>query len=92
MFVGFGSSLCIPICHVLINDIFYDNYGDPFSFVPSIPYILLLGASYIGGVYIYVIRCPERNRPGKYNVCGHSHQIWHLFVVLGIIFTYLGTI
>ena len=71
---------------------FYNNYGDRFEFSSSIPYVILLGASYLSGVYIYVIRCPERQFPGKYNVCGHSHQIWHGFVVLGIIFTYLAAI
>ena len=92
MFAGFGTSLVIPICHMLVNDMFYENYGDPFSFADSLPYLVLLGASYLGGVYIYVSKCPERNNPGKYNVCGHSHQIWHCFVVLGILWTYLAAI
>lgn len=56
------------------------------------PYYLLLGASYLGGLYVYVTRCPERKNPGRYNTCGHSHQIWHGFVVLGIFFTYLGAL
>jgi adiponectin receptor len=44
------------------------------------------------GTIFDLFRCPERNNPGKYNLCGHSHQIWHGFVVLGIIFTYLGAL
>ena len=92
MFAGFGCSLTVPVSHMMINELFYGNYGDPFEFSTSLPYIILLGASYLGGVYIYVVRCPERNRPGKYNVCGHSHQIWHGFVVLGILFTYFAAI
>jgi len=92
LFAGFGISLGIPVAHMVINEIFYENYGDPFVFTSSVPYIALLGASYLGGVYIYVVRCPERNRPGKYNVCGHSHQIWHGLVVLGVFFTYMAAI
>ena len=51
-----------------------------------------MGAAYLTGVYIYVAQCPERNHPGKYNNCGHSHQIWHGLVLLGIFFTYLGAL
>jgi adiponectin receptor len=92
MYAGFGVSLLIPLGHMVINEVFFDNFGDPFAFTTAVPYIALLGASYLGGVYIYVIRCPERRRPGKHNVCGHSHQIWHGCVVLGIFFTYLGAL
>lgn len=70
----------------------FNNYGDPFEFSPSIPYYILLGASYLGGLTVYVKRCPERSNPGRYNVCGHSHQIWHACVVMGILFTYLGAL
>lgn len=37
-------------------------------------------------------RCPERYHPGRYDICGHSHQIWHTFVMLAIIFTYLAAL
>jgi len=79
----------IPITHLLINDFFFSE-GDNFSFTNSLHYYLLLGVSYLVGLYIYTVRCPERHYPGKFNLCGHSHQIWHMFVVLGIILTYLG--
>ena len=58
MFAGFGCSLGVPIAHMVINEVFFNNYGDPFVFSGSVPYIALLGASYLGGVYIYVVRCP----------------------------------
>ncbi|XP_068309430.1 heptahelical transmembrane protein 3-like isoform X4 [Pyrus communis] len=35
------------------------------------------------GAAFYVIRIPERWKPGKFDVVGHSHQIFHIFVVLG---------
>ena len=78
--------------HMIINEVIYNNYGDNFEFLGSLPYYFLLGASYLGGLYIYTVRCPERNNPGKYNLCGHSHQIWHGMVVLGILFTFLGAL
>lgn len=92
LYAGFGFTLAIPLGHMMINEFFYNNYGDPFEFSSSMPYYVLLAASYLGGLYIYVVRCPERNHPGRFNTCGHSHQIWHGFVVLGIFFTYLGAL
>ena len=91
MFAGFGCSLGIPVAHMVINEVFFGNYGDPFEFSNAVPYVILLGASYLGGVYVYVARCPERHNPGKYNVCGSSHQIWHGFVLFGVFFTYLAS-
>lgn len=58
----------------------------------SVDEYFAVGVSYLSGLYIYTIRCPERNKPGKYNICGHSHQIWHCMVVLGIICTYFGAL
>ena len=92
MFGGFGIAEGIPLVHMLINEFVYDNYGDTFEFSPSFIFYVGLGASYLGGLYIYTVRCPERSNPGKYNICGHSHQIWHGFVVMGIIFTYFGAL
>ncbi|ODV88841.1 hypothetical protein CANCADRAFT_26946 [Tortispora caseinolytica NRRL Y-17796] len=36
------------------------------------------------GAVIYALRLPESIAPGKFNVFGGSHQIFHLFVVAGI--------
>jgi adiponectin receptor len=92
LFGTFGLSMLVPLSHLVINDVVYNNYGDPFSFTSSITYYVLLAFSYMLGLYIYTVRCPERNNPGKYNICGHSHQIFHVLVVLGIVFTYLGAL
>ena len=61
-----------------------------FMFMALDPYITynkgwiyaLGGYIYIQGAIIYVIRCPERCAPGKFDLCGASHQIFH-FAVLG---------
>ena len=39
------------------------------------------GYIYIQGAIIYVIRIPERFYPGKFDICGHSHSIFHFHVV-----------
>lgn len=36
---------------------------------------------YITGAAIYALRVPEKYCPGRYDYIGHSHQIFHVFVV-----------
>jgi len=87
---GFGFFYLIPMAHLAINEIIFNNYGDKFSFLPSLHWYLLAAVSDFMGLYIFAKRCPDRNHPGKYDVCGHSHQLWHSFVLLGMLFEYLG--
>ncbi|KAJ5644780.1 hypothetical protein N7507_010791 [Penicillium longicatenatum] len=35
------------------------------------------------GVTLFVCRFPERMSPGTFDIWGHSHQLWHVFAVLG---------
>jgi len=56
LYAGFGLFNIVPISHLLINDFVYDNFGDTYKFAPSIPYYLLLGASYLFGLYVYTVR------------------------------------
>lgn len=37
---------------------------------------------YIFGAFLYAVRFPERVTPGGYDYFGHSHQIFHVFVVI----------
>jgi channel protein (hemolysin III family) len=48
------------------------------------PWILFAigGAIYIAGALIYVFRIPERFKPGKFDLCGASHQIFHFAVII----------
>jgi adiponectin receptor len=90
---GFAVSLAIPLGHGIVNEVIFNNYGDSFSIKSSMVYYVFGAISYIFGLYVYTVRCPERHyQPGKFNVCGNSHQIWHLLVVCGIISTYLGAL
>lgn len=36
---------------------------------------------YIFGAALYALRFPEKSAPGRFDYLGHSHQIFHLFVV-----------
>ncbi|KAF8820368.1 putative Adiponectin receptor protein 2 [Cardiosporidium cionae] len=35
---------------------------------------------YLAGLFFYLTRIPEKIFPGKFDIVGHSHQIWHVFV------------
>lgn len=42
--------------------------------------VLWMACLYLVGVGVYVSRIPERWAPGLFDIWGHSHQLWHLFV------------
>lgn len=50
-----------------------------------------MGSDFIGAI-IYATKWPEKWSPGKYNLCWHSHMIWHIFIDIGIIFAYFGAL
>jgi len=52
----------------------------------------LSGLGYILGVIVYVSRIPERLYPGKFDIWGHSHQIWHFFVLSAAILHYVSSL
>lgn len=47
-----------------------------------IPRILLLYFFGGAGAFFYVTKLPEVLLPGKFDIFGHSHQIWHIFAAL----------
>ncbi|CAG8028614.1 unnamed protein product [Penicillium olsonii] len=48
----------------------------------GMPYYLVEGALLILGSVIYATRIPESLMPGKFDIFGSSHQLFHLLVVL----------
>lgn len=52
--------------------------------------ILLGYLSYGLGVVVYISRFPERFWPGTFDIFGSSHQIWHIFVLMGAYFVHSG--
>ena len=51
-------------------------------FSPILPSL----AFYVGGLVFYALQIPESWAPGKFDLFGHSHQIWHVGIVLAIFF------
>jgi len=51
---------------------------------PQLMFWILGGIVYITGCLIYISRFPERIYRGLFDYVGSSHQIWHVFVFVGI--------
>lgn len=77
LFCGMGLSGVAPILHKVIL----------FSHQPealhTTGYELLMGLFYGLGALVYATRIPERWMPGKFDIAGHSHQLFHILVVAG---------
>ncbi|XP_010450939.1 PREDICTED: heptahelical transmembrane protein 3-like isoform X2 [Camelina sativa] len=75
--LAMGSSAVIPATHALC--LYWDH---PNVFI-ALGYEIATGLSYALGAAFYVSRVPERWKPGGFDMAGHSHQIFHVFVVFG---------
>jgi adiponectin receptor len=77
MFISMGLSAVFPVLHGL--SLFgFDRMRNQIG----LAWLLLQGFLYILGAAIYAARVPERLRPGKFDLLGSSHQIFHALVVL----------
>ncbi|EGR29870.1 hypothetical protein IMG5_147130 [Ichthyophthirius multifiliis] len=88
--LGFFSS--IPIGHLIYLEVFKENNNDTYSTANSIGYYLVVCFCYLIGLIIFALRCPERYKPGHFDICGASHQLWHVMVLIGIGLTYVASI
>mmetsp|Transcript_22448 Transcript_22448/g.24976 ORF Transcript_22448/g.24976 Transcript_22448/m.24976 type:complete len:92 (+) Transcript_22448:429-704(+) len=75
LFVFLGVTSSYP----LIQFIFFRS-PLTMAIFPSF-YWALGGAVYIFGAFVYAIRFPEKWYPGRFDLCGHSHNLWHGFVL-----------
>ncbi|KAJ2801735.1 hypothetical protein H4R20_003559 [Coemansia guatemalensis] len=87
IFMGISGAGLVPIVHAAV----LNGYADAVDRM-SLWYVVGMCALYIVGTVIYAFKIPERYRPGKHNVFLHSHQIFHVFVVLAAILHYVGII
>lgn len=82
LFCSMGLFGIVPGCHALMV-----NWG-----APQAPDVLIfemcMGMFYLIGTFFYVSRIPERWRPGWFDLAGHSHQLFHVFVILGALAHY----
>lgn len=85
MFVGMGLSAIFPVLHGL------SIFGiDRMRQQIGLSWLLLQGFLYILGAGIYAARVPERLYPGKFDIWGSSHQIFHVLVVCAAVAHLIG--
>jgi adiponectin receptor len=77
MFVCFGLSGVVPVVHGLLLH-GWQYLEDRMS----LTWVIAHGLMYVVGAFLYAARWPERSFPGRFDIWGSSHQIFHLFVVL----------
>ncbi|KAL6756368.1 hemolysin-III related-domain-containing protein [Haematococcus lacustris] len=77
MFAGLGLMGVIPVLHQLALN------SHVWHVRAAVALIAIMGCTYLSGAGIYAARIPERWFPGKFDILLHSHQIFHLAVVLG---------
>jgi len=76
MFVAMGLSAVFPIVHGL------EARGmDALNKTIAFPWLVTHGVLYILGAALYAARVPERWYPGKFDIYGNSHQIFHVLVI-----------
>jgi adiponectin receptor len=86
LFLSLGLSAGIPIIHLALMG----NSVKGFDGSPRLLFWYLGGISYVIGALMYINRIPEKLMPGKFDFFGSSHQIFHCFVILGVVFHYIG--
>ena len=88
LFLIFGISAGIPILHMG----FFGNNIKGFIEMPKLFFWYIGGISYIIGAFLFMFRVPEKLYPGKFDIIGSSHQIFHILVVIGVITHYFGSL
>ncbi|GLU15953.1 hypothetical protein SLE2022_324040 [Rubroshorea leprosula] len=77
LFFGMGISGIAPILHKLIL------FKDQPEALETTAYEVLMGTFCGTGALIYATRDPERWKPGRFDIAGHSQQLFHILEVAG---------
>ncbi|GAA5870331.1 hypothetical protein JCM16303_001966 [Sporobolomyces ruberrimus] len=77
LFISLGLSAVLPVSHAVYR------YGlEAASANISLFWLALGGGLYIVGALLYAERTPERFAPGRFDLFGSSHQIFHVMILL----------
>uniref|UniRef100_A0A0E0JWD3 Uncharacterized protein n=1 Tax=Oryza punctata TaxID=4537 RepID=A0A0E0JWD3_ORYPU len=84
LFLAMGLSGVVPAVHAL-----WLNWGHAACYL-ALSLEVAMGLAYAAGAWFYVSRVPEKWRPGVFDVVGHSHQIFHVLVLVGAVTHYVA--
>ncbi|KAE9464387.1 hypothetical protein C3L33_03722, partial [Rhododendron williamsianum] len=82
LFVAMGLFGLVPAVHAVVV-----NWNESRRNA-TLAYESVMALAYLTGTAFYVTRIPERWKPGFFDLAGHSHQIFHVFVILGALAHY----
>ncbi|XP_017983904.1 PREDICTED: heptahelical transmembrane protein 1 [Theobroma cacao] len=82
LFSSMGLFGIVPGIHAAIV-----NWSNPRRSI-TLAYEAAMAIFYLTGTMFYVSRIPERLKPGWFDLAGHSHQIFHILVVMGALAHY----
>jgi len=83
VFLTLGLSTIVPVLHALA--LFgLKGANDAFSLV----WVCIGGLFYVVGALLYAERVPECLFPGRFDLVGSSHQIFHVFILLAALSHY----
>ncbi|CAM0877449.1 unnamed protein product [Alopecurus aequalis] len=85
LFASIGLFGIVPALHAL-----WLNWGHPECYL-ALSLVLTMGIVDAVGAMCYVARVPEKWRPGVFDCVGHSHQIFHVLVLVGALSHYVAT-
>ncbi|XP_042489849.1 heptahelical transmembrane protein 1-like [Macadamia integrifolia] len=71
-----------PAAHALVL-----HWNEPRHFI-ALVYEAAMALFYGIGTLFYVTRIPERWKPGMFDIVGQSHQMFHVFVIMGALAHY----
>ena len=91
LFLTLGLSAGIPVVHLILFGSHVSGFSG-YDTSPNYYYWVFGGVSYVVGALMYIMRIPEKYRPGKHDYFGASHQIFHVLVVVGVVLHYLGSL
>eukprot|EP00252_Welwitschia_mirabilis_P009645 TRINITY_DN2231_c0_g2_i2.p1 TRINITY_DN2231_c0_g2~~TRINITY_DN2231_c0_g2_i2.p1 ORF type:complete len:220 (-),score=18.53 TRINITY_DN2231_c0_g2_i2:825-1484(-) len=77
LFSGMGIWGVAPLLHKLVL------HKDQPEALHTTAYEVGMGCFYSLGAILYATRIPERWMPGKFDIAGHSHQLFHILVIAG---------
>ncbi|KAK9268912.1 hypothetical protein L1049_000677 [Liquidambar formosana] len=86
LFLAMGFFGIVPGVHAVIV-----NWSEPQCLI-TLAYESAMALSYVTGTAFYVSRIPERWKPGWFDLAGHSHQIFHVFVIMGALAHYCAAL
>ncbi|KAL5283893.1 ADIPOR2 family protein [Megaselia abdita] len=85
VFMSFGLSGIVPAIHYSLMEGWFSQISQA-----TLGWLILMGILYIIGAMFYALRVPERWFPGKFDLWGQSHQIFHVFVIAAAFVHYHG--